>query len=145
MKGQLQQPEIEEKEEESLSRGNGNGNIINTSYDVYKNIEGAMQLAKLEDPQMLLVAVRHIIRNNHEKGSTISFPQIEAVDRIHLKSNNLPTEPKEILNLVKKVFARRQEILNLDQIYEQFVRAHGRTIVDFKQPWPACNVHTHQP
>ena len=113
--------------------------------ELYNNIEGAMQLSSLEDPATLLVALRHITRINHEKGNTISFPQVEAIDRIALKSKNLPTKPEDLLTLIKKVFVRRQELLDLQQIYEHFVRAHGRTIFDYKQQWPGCNVHTHQP
>ena len=96
--------------------------------NLYSNMESAMKLSRLEDPSILTVALRHITRTNHEKGINVSFPQIEAIDRITLKSNNLPTKPEDLLLLIKKVFARREEKLDLQQIYKQFVRAHGRIV-----------------
>ena len=140
----LETKEKETKEEKIDTNHKPTSTALDPS-TIYNNIENAMQLSRLEEPATLLVALRHIIRLNHERGTTISFPQIEAIDRITLKSKNLPTDADNLLTLVNKIFTRRQEKLNLEQIYQQFVRAHGRTIFDFKQQWPACNIHTHQP
>lgn len=113
--------------------------------NIYNNIELNMQLSRLEETSILNTALRHIVRLTHDKGSLVAFPQLEAVDRIQLKSVNLPTETECLLVLLSKVFARRSEHLDLDKIYGQYVRMHGRTVIDPKKPWPDCLVFTRHP
>ncbi|KAK9701477.1 hypothetical protein QE152_g30568 [Popillia japonica] len=72
------------------NRDNGT-NITN----IYNGIEMSMRLRRLEDVPILTAALRQLIRTLHLKGDTITFPCPEAVDRIHLKSNGLPTKSAE--------------------------------------------------
>ena len=113
--------------------------------NIYQNLENALQLSYLEEPTTLNIALRHIIRNMHEKGTSITFPQIEAIDKIVLASHNLPLEPCELLKLVQKVFERRNVNLDINEVYSQFARAHGRISFDPNQKWPQCNVYTRHP
>ena len=87
---------------------------------------------------MLEVSLRYIIRNLNEEGEKIQFPVLDEVDRINLKRNNLPTNIKELLELVDNVFERREESLDLKKVHKQFVRAHGRTIFNPNEKWPYC-------
>ena len=112
---------------------------------IYENFENSVKLARLEEPAILTMALRHIIRRTHQNGETVVFPQIDAVDRIALRTHNLPSDPMELLNLVNQVFERRNELINLEEVYKQFVRAHGRTTFDYNQKWPQCYVFTHNP
>ena len=112
---------------------------------IYRDLDSALQLSYLEEPRTLTMALRHLVRYNHEKGKTITFPQIETVDRIVLKTKNLPTNPIDLLELVKRVFERRGEILNMEEVYAQCVKTHGRTTFDPRQNWPQCYVHTFSP
>ena len=129
------------REQEAQIRTNIQVNPTN----IYQNLEHALKLSYLEEPGTLTLALRHIVRNVHEKGTTITFTQIEAVDRIALRSRNLPTDSSELLKLVNLVFERRGETLNIMNVYDQFVRAHGRTTFDPRQKWPLCNIHTYHP
>ena len=113
--------------------------------NIYYNFEDAMKLANLEEPQTLNTALRHLIRTINEKGESITFPQVGAVDKIYLKSKNLPTEPNKLKQLVIRIFKRRDEDLDFNEIYSQFVKAHGRIVFDPRQNWPKCYVHSFQP
>ena len=112
---------------------------------MYENIENSMKLARLEEPAILTIALRHIVRRTHQYGDAVVFPQINAVDRITLRAHNLPTDPKQLHDLVKQVYMRRKEPLNLEEVYKEFVKAHGRIIFDPNQNWPQCYVYTHNP
>lgn len=105
---------------------------------VYQDLEDNMRLSRLEEERNLILALRHLVRNLHEGGGCIAFPTPQAVDRIQLRCSNLPTEPRQLLELVERVFCRRGEYLNLKDIYEDFVRSHGRVVFDNRQGWPQC-------
>lgn len=104
----------------------------------YELTENAMRLSRLEDEKNLIRSLRHLVRSLHEGGRQIAFQTPEAVDRIQLRSINLPTDPEELLGLVLQVFARRQEPFDLDGVYADFVRSCGRTVFDSRQQWPQC-------
>lgn len=112
---------------------------------MYEDFEINLRISRLEDCKNLGLALRHIIRNKHPKGVSITFPQPEAIDRILLKSANLPTELNALSELVENVYKRRNEKLNIEEVYRQFVQAHGRIVLDPKQKWPHSHVHTYQP
>lgn len=88
-----------------------------------------MRMSRLEEEKNLIRALRHLV-------SGIAFPVQEAADRIHLRCCNISTDPGELLSLVMRVFARRQEPVDLDGVYADFVRSNGRVVFDSKQPWP---------
>ncbi|KAK9701496.1 hypothetical protein QE152_g30585 [Popillia japonica] len=146
------------------NRNNGT-NITN----IYNGIEMSMRLRRLEDVPILTAALRQLIRTLHPKGDTITFPCPEAVDRIHLKSNGLPTESAELHELLKLAFERRDEVnglptesaelhellklaferrdevLDLEKTYSDFAKTHGRIAFDPTQKWPQSVVHTRHP
>jgi len=107
--------------------------------------EKAYKLSILEDPQILVVALRHLVRNLQDEGERITFPIPNAVDRITLKRNNIPTDPGELLLLVDEVFERRAEYLDLNEVHRDFVKAHGRAVLDLRESWPRCYAHTRHP
>lgn len=112
---------------------------------IYKNLEHNMKLSRLEEPTTLTLALRHITRQLHPNGGRITFPVPASVDKIQLRCNNLPTEGKELLNLVEQVFKRRQEDLDIEELYKDFVKTHGRITIDPKQQWPQSHIHTRHP
>lgn len=91
---------------------------------------------------VLTTALRHVVRRLHEDGEWITFSTQSAVDRISLKRNNLPTEPKGFLVLEDEIFEHRREDRNFNEVYKGFVKAHGRVVFDSKEPRPHCYVHT---
>jgi len=110
----------------------------------YESLNNGYILSRLEEPQLLSATLRIIVRNIHPNWKTITLPVIEEVDRINLRSNAITTEPKELLELVDKVFTRRNETLQLNEVYRQFVMACGRTVFIPTEKFPACYVHTRQ-
>jgi len=114
----------------------------------YNIEENRYKLAVLEDKQILTVPLRRsldVIRKLHGNGDTVTFPIPDAVDRITLKIHNLPNEPGQLLRLIDEVFERRNEDFDLNEVYNDFVRAHGRVLLDIKESWPHCYVHTKFP
>lgn len=97
-----------------------------------------MQMSRLEESRTLLVALRLLVRTVHEKGDQIAFPTPEAMDGIHLRCNNLPTRPDDLLGLVLQVFARRGVAFDLNKVCRDFIRSHGRVVFDSGQQWPHC-------
>lgn len=106
--------------------------------------EERYRLSILEEPQMLNLALRIIIRKLLINGGNITFPTPDAID-ITLKRNGLPTDPKTLLNLTDLVLARRSESLDLHEVYNDFVRAHGRAVFNLNEPWPQCYGHIRFP
>ena len=139
----VQRNELEDRKEDKAQERNHFQEI--NPVNIYKNLDHALQLSYLEEPSILTMALRHLVRHKHEKGETVTFPQIEAVDRIVLRSKNLPTDPNDLLELVKRVFKRREENFDVGEVYSQFVKAHGRTSFDPRQSWPQCYIHTYNP
>ena len=80
-----------------------------------------------------------------KKDTQLCFPQIDCVDRITLRTQNLPTNPRELLELIKHVYKRRNEMFEIEEVYQQFVKAHGRITFDPTQKWPQCYTYTHSP
>nr|CAD7454086.1 unnamed protein product [Timema tahoe] len=78
----------------------------------------------LEEERVLHMALSHVVRLGHEKGDSITFPSPESLDRIQLRSMNLPTDVDSLRGLIEKVFKRREETFNMENTYRQFVTAH---------------------
>lgn len=112
---------------------------------VYPNLELAMQLMHLEQPTTMMVALRHVVRVGHKLGRSVTFPSMEAVDRMHLRSMTLPTDFGPLQSLIEKVFARRGEVYSLEEIFNQAVICHGRLLFIKERPFPECYQHTHFP
>ena len=112
---------------------------------LYERAEFNMKLARLEEATNLTMALRHIVRHIHPRGNKIAFPVPVAVDSIQLKCCSLPTEPAELRKLVEMVFRRREEPLDIDELYRDFVITHGRIITDMTKPYPECYAYTRHP
>lgn len=112
---------------------------------IYENFELKLRLSRLEDEKLLTTALKHLVRHLHPKGETITFPTLEEVDKITLKSSNLPTNPIDLKKLVDQVFDRRDEQYDLETTYKQFAKIHGRITYDPKQSWPGCQIHSRHP
>lgn len=112
---------------------------------LYESMEINTRLARLEEAATLTAALRHLVRHTHPRGKQIGFPVPGAVDRIQLKCCNLPTDPEELRKLVEMVFRRREEPLDIDELYRDFAITHGRIITDMTQPYPACYGYTRHP
>lgn len=141
-----EQNEEEEKEEEKAETPMPIAEVTPLPVTkLYENFEINMRLSRLEEERILTTALRHVVRNIHEHGRSITFPVLEEVDRIQLRSHNLPTEAKELKQLIDQVFRRRGEKYDIENIYRQFVMTHGRITFDSKQCWPASHIHTRHP
>lgn len=112
---------------------------------LYETMETNMRLTRLEEAATLTTALRHLVRHIHPRGKQIGFPVPGAVDRIQLKCCNLPTDPEELRKLIEMVFRRREEPLDIDELYRDFAITHGRIITDMTQPYPACYGYTRHP
>lgn len=119
--------------------------VTETSTFSYESVEYDMRLTRLEEPKLLTTALRHLIRTSHPKGGYITFPVPEAVDRIQLKCACLPTDAVQLKELTERVFQRREETLDLENLYNDFVKTHGRNTHDFTQKWPMSHIHTRHP
>ncbi|KAG5870368.1 hypothetical protein JTB14_016135 [Gonioctena quinquepunctata] len=104
-----------------------------------------MKLSRLEEPKILITALRHYVRHKHTKGDKVTFPVPGAVDRIQLKCYNIPTEVDELEGLLKQVFSRRNEVLDLEELYRDFALTHGRIAFDHTKSWPLCHIHLRSP
>jgi hypothetical protein len=111
----------------------------------YKALDESYKLSLIEEPGNLSIALRQITRHLHPKGETISYPTPDAHDQMQLKRANLPVDPEEVERLLMKAYARRELSLDKERLYRDHVRAHGRTIMDPKQPFPGCYIKTWQP
>jgi len=111
----------------------------------YEHLNKEYIMSRLEEPSLLVAAFRIVVRNIHPNGKTITFPIIEEVDRINLRANGITTDPKNLLDLIDKVFERRDESFQLNSIYRQFVMAYGRIIFNPVEKFPACCIHLRQP
>ena len=112
---------------------------------LYTTLQLDYNLSRLEETNTLTAALRVIIRNIHPQGKSITFPIIEEVDRINLKSDGITSDPGDLLKLVDKVFERRNETFRLNSVYRQFVMAYGRIAFNPAEKFPACYVYTRQP
>lgn len=73
----------------------------------YAKMDERMRLARLEEKANLAIALRHLVRTLHECGTKISFPSPEAQNRLALRLIGLLSIPKELLELVRQPFRRR--------------------------------------
>jgi len=100
-------------------------------------------LSRLEEPATLTAAFGILITKNHQQGKT--FPITQEVDKINLRSNRIPTKLKDLLELVDKIFERRNETLQLNNVYRQFVMMYGRIAFNPAEKFSVCYVHMRQP
>lgn len=135
----------EERPEGELVEKEDRSNLSFNPNKFYEDLHLNYNLSKLEEPQMLTAALRIVVRNIHLQGKSITFPIIEEVDKISLRANGITTDPKDLLKLIDKVFERRKESFQMNNVYRQFVMAYGRNVFNPVEKFPACYVHTRQP
>lgn len=111
----------------------------------YDRLEEDLRLCRLEDKDNFQTAQRLVIRLTHPQGDKICYPTTEQTDRMLLRAVNLPTDARELCDLMRKACTRRSEGLNLDKIYKDLVRAHGRVLFDHTKTTPHCYVFTKCP
>lgn len=108
---------------------------------VYDEFELMLKLSRLEERDTHLAALRHLVRKVHENGEKITFPIPDAVDRMDLRTKNLPTETTELKRLMEAAYNRRGETFDIDEVYKDFVLSYGRIAFDASQAFPHCYVH----
>jgi hypothetical protein len=113
--------------------------------NTYQELEDAMRMSRLEDHHTLMAALRLLVRRTHPKGKTICFPIPEAADDLALGCKGLPKDIKELEQLTRKAFQRRDRELDLESVYKDFVRAHGRMTFDPTKVWPNSRVNIKDP
>lgn len=88
-----------------------------------------MRLSRLEEPSILIIALRLVVKSLHPRGDMITFPVPAAVYRIQMKGVNMPKDAVETKKKqLDQLFERRQEKLDIDELYKDFVMTHS-TIV----------------
>lgn len=120
-------------------------NTTNWNHLNYDGIEENLRLSRLENKDIFQTAQRHVVRLTHPKGHTICFPNTEQTDRMLLRAENLPTDPRDLCDLLRKACTRRSEGLDIESIYKDLARAHGRVYFDPQQSGHKCFVFTKYP
>lgn len=137
---QLQQQENITIEETDMNKQSG------ATYDFdYKTLEENMRLSRLENVQTFQTALRLVTRLMHPKGAKVCYPIAEQTDRLMLKAQNIPTDGRELCDLLRKACSRRGESFNLETTYKDLAKAHGRVYFDWTLSGPDCMVYTHYP
>ena len=113
--------------------------------ETYKQIEDSYALRSIEEPRLFVTALRLLTRLLHPNGKLVSFPIPELADRMTLRAANLPTDPKLLQDLVTRACRRRGEQYDAENVYADFVRCHGMTVLDHTQAWPRSHVRVYLP
>ena len=123
------------KPSEQATNNSGSADQIGT---LYKDLETAIRLSRLESQEHLLPALRIIVRRFHPHGDRICFPIPGTVDEMTLRCVDIPTEPHALLHLVTVIYDRRNLDLDLEEIQRGFAKAHGCIYLDPRKSWPEC-------
>lgn len=113
--------------------------------EIYRNLEINLNYQRIEDPKNLTRCLRHAVRHLHRNGNSIRFPCPEAEDRLQIKIAGLSTTPHSLWELIKTTYARREEDISLQCLYEDFVRIHGRNAFDPAKTGPSAFYISHTP
>jgi hypothetical protein len=105
---------------------------------IYGDLEDNCRMARVEEVANRRTVLRHLIRLRHPGGAKICFSVPELEDRLALRCASLPTDPDELRALTERVFSRRGEMLDMEGLYRDFVKAHGRIAMDPSLPYPSC-------
>lgn len=113
-------------------------------YNCKTMIENA-KLSRLENQHTFQAALRLVTRLMHPKGAKVCYPIAEQTDRLVLRALNMPTDGPGLCDILRKACSRRGESFNLDAVYQDMARAHGRVYFDPTLAGPKCMVFTHYP
>lgn len=111
--------------------------------NVYTNLEGIYNRVKLENPVNLNRALMYITRKLHEQGHAICFPEPEAVTRLALAAEGIPTNPEELATLINDTFRARNEEISYDEVARDYARTYGRVVFNPNKQFPECYQYTH--
>lgn len=116
-----------------------------TPEEIYEGFDNKLMLSRLEETQVFSAALRQLAREEVRDGRKICFPSSEVCDLMTLRSVNLPTDPAGLRALLELGFARRNLVLDLGRIRNDFVMAHGIVVIETAKPWPDCYRIVHIP
>jgi len=109
-----------------------------------ESIEKAMKLRRFEDPKVFTLALELVVHRIGRYGKQINWPNPEVVTLMTLKAEGLPTEPEELLKLMKEAVEVRGETLNIEEVKSDLCVVYGRRIFRPDQPDPHCHGTTHE-
>lgn len=66
------------------------------------------------------------------------FPNVEAEDRLLLKAAGLPTDPQELWKVVQKAYERREETIQIEEVFTDFVKMYGKIEFDPSKQGSDC-------
>lgn len=112
---------------------------------IYPDFEEALMLRKVEEPATLLRCLRHVTRCLHPRAKEIIFPYPEALDRFLIKSEGITSEPAALWKTLQRAFTRRNEQIEMESLYEDFVKIHGKRAFDPGKTGSDCFYITHIP
>lgn len=129
----------------NTTTGDATQNVDEVKATIYNELESNLRMSRLENKDTFQTALRLVIRCGYPNGDKICFPTTEQTDRMVLRSQNLPTDHKDLLRLLGEACLRRNEGLDLKNVYKDFVKAHGRVYFDPKETAPKCFAYIKYP
>lgn len=113
--------------------------------DIYRGLDESCKLARIEEPRILRMVLRRVVRHRHPKGEQIVWPAADGEDIVLLSCVNLPTDPEELEGLLEKVYQRRGHKLDKESLYRDYCRLYGAILFDASKPFPECYVYVRRP
>ena len=118
--------------------------IAEGEQELHKSIKKAMKLRRFEDPKVFKLALELVVRRIGRYGRHINWPNPEVVTMMTLKAEGLPTEPEELLKLMKEAVEGRGETLNIEEVESDLCVVYGRRVFRPDKPDPHCHGTTHE-
>jgi len=118
--------------------------IAEGEIELRETIEKAMKLRRFEDPTVFKLALELVVRRIRRYGKHINWPNPEVVTMMTLKAEGLPTEPEELLTLMREAVPKRGETLNIEEVENDLCVVYGRRVFRPDQPDPHCHGTTHE-
>lgn len=112
---------------------------------IYSNLEDTMRKRRLERPEVLRMALMHVARWCMPEGDRIRYPHPDSMIRLLLATENIPTEPEKLLELIYKVYEDRGITFSLTETVKDLARIHGHRAFVPTESWPKCYVESHTP
>ena len=116
--------------------------IAEGEQELRESIEKAMKLRRFGDPKVFKLALELVVRRIGRYGKQINWPNPEVVTMMTLKAEGLPTEPEELLKLMKEAVEVRGEALNIEEVESDLCVVYGRRV--FRPDQPHCHGTTHE-
>ncbi|XP_049841606.1 uncharacterized protein LOC126291914 [Schistocerca gregaria] len=110
--------------------------------DTYTICEETLRLSRLEEPTVLNMSLKRLVRVGHPRGEKITFPALEDADCIQLAPLNIPTDFEKLRDLVSKLYIRRGREFDINKTYKNMVKMYSRIGFDPAQVWPDSHFYT---